>query len=132
MGQYHILYNIDKGEYVHPHRLGMGLKQREHLGGDASLADVLYMLVMTSPHRGGGDLPETLISGRWAGDRVVVLGDYTEYDDIHGVENAEHLYERAVSGPDAFDISAEAALAIENVWKIKTERANGIYRRVLN
>ena len=132
MGQYHILYNIDNDEYVHPHRLGMGLKQREHLGGDASLADVLYMLVMTSPHRGGGDLPETLISGRWAGDRVVVLGDYTEDNDIRGTRNAGTFYERAVSSPDVFDISAEVTLAIEKVWKIKTERANGIYRRVLN
>lgn len=83
MGQYHVLVNVDKKETVSPHHLGLGLKQWEHLGEfNGTLADALYVLTMTSPARGGGDLPETNISGRWAGDRCFVFGDYTEASDL--------------------------------------------------
>ena len=83
MGQYHVLVNYDKKETVSPHNLGLGLKQWEHLGEfNGTLADALYVLTMTSPARGGGDLPETAISGRWAGDRCFVYGDYTEASDL--------------------------------------------------
>ena len=65
MGQYHRLVNLDAHEWVDPHRLGLGSKQAEHLGAFyGSLADALYLLTMTSPARGGGDLPFTEISGR--------------------------------------------------------------------
>ncbi len=56
MGQYHQLVNFDRKEVVHPHKLGLGLKQAEHTGCPASLSDALYMLVCTSPAGGGGDL----------------------------------------------------------------------------
>ena len=56
MGQYHKLVNFDKKEIVHPHKLGLGLKQVEHTGCPASLSDALYLLVSTSPAAGGGDL----------------------------------------------------------------------------
>jgi hypothetical protein len=83
MGQYHVLVNYDKKEVVTPHELGLGLKQWEHIGFEGgTLADALYILTMTSPARGGGDLPETVISGRWAGDRCFVYGDYTEESDL--------------------------------------------------
>lgn len=98
MGQYHILYNIDKNESVTPHKIGLGLKQVEHTYTVASLADVLYMLLTASLARGGGDLDTSgessdfKVFGRWCGDRVVVLGDYTENSDIPGVENVSELY----------------------------------------
>lgn len=93
MGQYHVLVNYDKKETVSPHNLGLGLKQWEHLGEfNGTLADALYVLTMTSPARGGGDLPETAISGRWAGDRCFVYGDYTEMSDL-----PEGMYE-GISG----------------------------------
>lgn len=82
MGQYHSLVNVDKKEIVNPHQLGMGAKQYEHTGFIGSLSDVLYTLVTTSPARGGGDYPLTEISGRWVGDRVLVVGDYTEATDF--------------------------------------------------
>jgi hypothetical protein len=82
MGQYHSLINIDKKEIVDPHGLGLGAKQLEHLGFQGSLSDALYLLMMTSPQRGGGDLPITLMSGHWRGDRVLVFGDYTTQKDV--------------------------------------------------
>ena len=93
MGQYHKLVNLDKKEVVEPHDIGLFSKQYEHTGTDASLADAIYLLVMSSPASGGGDWPITDVSGRWCGDRVVVLGDYTEKDSIRGYEgDASTLY----------------------------------------
>jgi len=85
MGQYHSLYNLDKREVLHPHDIGLGAKQREHTGHEASLSDMLYVLTTCSPMRGGGDFwaeENSSFIGRWVGDRVVVVGDYAEEGDI--------------------------------------------------
>lgn len=95
MGQYHVLANLDAREWVDPHRLGLGSKQVEHLGAFyGTLADALYLLTVTSPARGGGDLPCTEVTGRWVGDRVCVLGDYTTNGDIPGFAGAGDVYDR--------------------------------------
>lgn len=111
MGQYHVLANLDKREVVVPHALGLGLKQREHVGAfDGTLADALYILTMTSPARGGGDFDRVSISGRWAGDRCVVLGDYTEDSDLPNVPDAGNLYGDACGeGSGWTDISEQVA-----------------------
>ena len=114
MGQYHKLVNLDKQEVVHPHMLGLGLKQWEQTGfKGGTLADAIYLLTMTSVARGGGDWEETNISGRWAGDRVVVLGDYTEDSDLPSVPNAGNLY---AESEDWRDISARTAGALGKVF----------------
>lgn len=120
MGQYHSLINIDKKEIVNPHGLGLGAKQYEHLGVQGSLSDALYMLVMTSPERGGGDLPLTTISGRWVGDRVLVFGDYTEASDVPfmdlGKENLDHYQDIT----DAVATAMRSAFGVAvsgNGWK---------------
>ena len=116
MGQYHILVNLDKKEFVHPHNIGLGAKQYEHTGFKGSLSDAMYVLVMTSPASGGGDFPETDVSGRWAGDRVVVLGDYTQDNAIPGVENASTLYQIATQTYE--DMSPEVRVAFEKIHQI--------------
>jgi len=82
MGQYHILANLDKKEYVNPHNMNCGAKQWEHY---EKLGKMMYCLATCSPGRGGGDIdPIKDFTGRWVGDRVVVVGDYTEDGDIPG------------------------------------------------
>ncbi len=88
MGQYHSIYNLDKQEVIHPHDIGLGAKQREHTGHTASLSDMMYVLTTCSPMRGGGDFWAEVMGdfiGRWAGDRVVVIGDYSEQSDLPDV-----------------------------------------------
>jgi hypothetical protein len=119
MGQYHMLVNLDKREFVSPHALGLGLKQREHNGAfDGTLADALYFLTMTSPARGGGDYPETEISSRWAGDRCVVLGDYTVDEDIPNYIGAGSLWTQI--GENAHgewrDISEDVATEFRSIF----------------
>ena len=114
MGQYHRLVNLDKKEIVHPYNLGLGAKQYEHTGENGSLSDALYLLVMTSPARGGGDwesFPE--LSGRWVGDRVVVLGDYTDDSDLNTYPNFGQVYNQS---EDWTDISDEVAQALGKVF----------------
>jgi hypothetical protein len=79
--------NIDKREYLHPHKFGAGLKLVEFSGQGNSIMQGLAILLAHSNDRGGGDLrcsekniPEELTSlvGSWAGDRIVVAGDYDD------------------------------------------------------
>ena len=124
MGQYHILVNLDKKEWVDPHGLGLGAKQYEQVGGfDGSLADAMYVLVMTSPAGGGGDFPHTEISGRWVGDRVLVVGDYTGKDAIPGIDGADAIYELAHT-PQYRDITPQVREAFEKIFKIAYASTN--------
>ena len=117
MGQYHVLVNYDKKEVVVPHGLGLGLKQYEHTGEyNGTLADAMYLLVMTSPARGGGDFPSTNISSRWAGDRVLIVGDDTEDSDVPSIPNVGSLYNESESYTDITDLVAEA---FEQVFRLK-------------
>jgi hypothetical protein len=81
MGQYHELYNLDKKEFVHGHRINNGLKLMEQCGWEKSTSTALWLLLANSNGRGGGDAKDHPMVGRWAGDRIVVQGDYAESDD---------------------------------------------------
>jgi hypothetical protein len=82
MGQYHKLYNLDKKEYVDGHRIDNGLKLMEQCGHEKSTATALWLLLANSNGRGGGDARNHEMIGRWAGDRVLVQGDYAEPTDV--------------------------------------------------
>lgn len=89
MGQYHVLYNTDKKEYVHAHRIDNGLKLLEQVGFEKSTSTALFLLVANSNGRGGGDANEHELIGCWAGDRIVVQGDYAEEGDQAYITDAE-------------------------------------------
>ena len=77
MGQYFLIVNLDKKEFIHPHKLGSGLKLWEICASNA--CRVLPFLLRKSNETGGGDIQkEYKNAGRWAGDRIVVVGDYDE------------------------------------------------------
>jgi len=115
MGQYHIAVNLTKKEWLNPHKLGAGLKQCEQLVNRVGTCQALFALLCTSNHRGGGDIegpnynPDTGdgVLGRWAGDRLAVIGDYSEPGDMGLDEDFGAIYERTDSDePDGWvDIS---------------------------
>jgi hypothetical protein len=118
MGQYHILVNIDKKEVVLPHDIGLGSKQYEQSGFEGSLADAMYLLSMSSPADGGGDFPMVEgVNGRWCGDRIVIVGDYTKEGAIPGVLDSETLYSIAIS--NYTNISDKVRLAFEKIYDIR-------------
>lgn len=107
MGQYHLICDLDRLEFIHPHRFGDGLKLKEFgWSGDGTMA-ALAGLLSTSNDRGGGDLradqdwlrecqvsQDTLeqeILGRWAGDRLAIFGDYFQPEDLSdwGIKKGE-------------------------------------------
>lgn len=125
MGQYWIPVNLDKKEYINPHKLGTGLKLWEQAANFPGTPCAL--LILTAAYyekRGGGDLdldenwhgrertfPEYNTSaapfakedypkiaaatlGRWAGDRIAIVGDYAEDSDLAPEHKASTIYNR--------------------------------------
>ncbi len=97
MGQYHLVVNLDKKQYLHPHAMGAGLKLLEW--GCGSLVNTaLAVLLADANGRGGGDLrinedhPHFKLVGSWAGDRIVVAGDYSD-KGLYGIPGT--LYRHA-------------------------------------
>lgn len=80
MGQYHAVYNLDKKQKFEEVGHSMA-KLLEQVGEVYSNATALYLLVANSNGRGGGDARHHFLIGSWAGDRVVVQGDYAEDGD---------------------------------------------------
>jgi hypothetical protein len=97
MGQYHLVINLDKKQYLHPCRLGDGQKLLEFADGGATVI-ALALLLAQDNGRGIGDLhvappdaplerwerngfervrtPHAHLVGSWARDRIVIAGDY--------------------------------------------------------
>jgi len=100
MGQYHYVVNLTKFEYIHPHRLGIGLKAWEQLGSSASTPQALFALLLASNGRGGGDLEDHPTVGRWAGDRIAVVGDYGANTDLPEEFDAGSIYSRCSDESD--------------------------------
>jgi len=76
VGQYFLIVNYDKQEYVNPHDLSMGAKLWEICANN--LGGFLLYLLRKSSDFGGGDIEEdnSDFAGRWAGDKIAVVGDY--------------------------------------------------------
>lgn len=124
MGQYWLVVNLDKKEFINPHKLGAGLKLWEQLANYPGTGAGLLILCAAMPEpRGGGDFdldknwhgperkfPEHNITpgpmpedypavaartiGRWAGDRIALVGDYAEDGDLAPEHCASTIYKR--------------------------------------
>lgn len=93
MGQYHVVVNLDRREYLSPHVFGAGLKALEQVG--TLVSETLHLLISNPERRGGGDVENRLSNGRrnpaltpflgrWRGCRIAMIGDYAEAGDLSG------------------------------------------------
>lgn len=149
MGQYWLTVNLDKREFIDAHKLGVGLKLGEQVGSGHGSPDALFILVAAMrERRGGGDFDwdsnyyghertnehpvgapvvesynevAKRTIGRWAGDRIAVVGDYAEDTDLpNSPVPASKIYglcgDRAEEGDtDVFkDITEDVARVIEH------------------
>lgn len=73
MGQYWILVNLTKGEYVLPTG---GMKLCEIAGTPAMMFILAGLIADDCNGSGGGDFRNHPSVGRWAGDTVIFTGDY--------------------------------------------------------
>jgi hypothetical protein len=113
MGQYHYVVNLDKKEFIHPHMLGVGLKLWEQMAAHPGTSSALIALLACSNGRGGGDLHEDEIVGRWAGDRIAIVGDYGQDDDLPGNDPPASEIYALCSDETWHDVSADIAALIE-------------------
>ena len=80
MGQYYIIVNLSKGQYMKPHNLGDGAKLMEFAMAGEGIMAALAVLLVSGNGRCGGDLRcSSNLIGSWAGDRIVIAGDYDDY-----------------------------------------------------
>lgn len=99
MGQYWKVCNLDKREYIDPHKLGSGLKLWEIIANHPGPATALVILCAAMPERRGGgdfsmdnDVAKRTV-GRWAGDRIALIGDYAEKNDLKDFDVTEIKYD---------------------------------------
>ena len=79
MGQYYKVVNLDKKEYLDPHSFGDGAKLLEFGCSEVGMMTGLAILLADGNNRGGGDLrSDHSLIGSWAGDRIVITGDYAD------------------------------------------------------
>ena len=149
MGQYYMVVNIDKKEYLHPHRFDDGLKLMEFGQSAGGTLTGLAILLADGNGGGGGDIySEDPIIGSWAGDRIVIAGDYAEprnflteeeiieyqkkYREEEGedrqryIEDNTNLY--SVCNTFYKDISREVVRVLVEAKEFSEERIEGIKR----
>lgn len=142
MGQYWMVVNLDKQEFLSPHRLGTGLKLWEQLASHPGTGAALIVLCAAMPEpRGGGDfdmdenwhgperpkyspfagqMPESypeiakLTIGRWAGDRIALVVDYADDWDLPIEFEASKIYGDCSEAGPYTDISDYVARVIEH------------------
>ena len=79
MGQYYKVVNTTKGEVMTPHAFGSGAKLMEFSSDGQSIMQGLAILLADGNNRGGGDLrSDNPLVGSWAGDNIVITGDYAD------------------------------------------------------
>lgn len=153
MGQYWYPVNLDKKEFVNTHALGTGLKLREQLASHPGTGAALIILCAAMPEvRGGGDFdwdknwhgperkyPEHNLQppafpqdyqkiakrtiGRWAGDRIALVGDYAKRTDLPARFKADKIYAEC----DPYEHKGEYKDITSDVAKVIEHELRGNY-----
>ena len=124
MGQYHIVVNRAKKEYLNPHALGDGVKAMEFgCSSDGTMSGLAMLLAIDNGKGGGdftyqdakGDRNDPDLAGRWAGDPIVIAGDYGDPEPELGPDKEgkpRNLHDAAQA--DYKDISHQVAKALKD------------------
>lgn len=127
MGHYHKVASVDKKEVICPFGLGTTLKLVEQIWSFPGTPVALFLLTVACNGRGNGDVdakfnydplenPDGVI-GRWAGDRIITVGDYLEEEDPHvtGIPMEELLKVWRQGGDGYKDISESIRSTLEGL-----------------
>ena len=116
MGQYYKVVNTTKRQVMTPHKFDSGSKLMEFSSDGMGIMQALAILLSDGNNRGGGDLrSDNPIIGSWAGDEIVVAGDYG--DEGKFCDNpTQNLYTNSKDYKDvSFDVIE--ALCEDSWWK---------------
>ena len=98
MGQYYVVANVTKKEFLNPSDFMDGVKLMEFSMSGNGVLSGLSVLLASSNGMGGGDLDVDAdwddIPGRWAGDRIVIAGDYDNNPNSAGFKVYEMCGDR--------------------------------------
>lgn len=134
MGQYFTAVSLDSREFIDAHSFGNPVKLVEMANNLAGVGVALMILLACSSGRGGGDFPDNPVVGRWAGDRIALIGDYAEDDDLpadclgYGASKIYGLCARKGDPPEDLegepyvDISDLVKPVIEAVCRVRFEQ----------
>jgi len=119
MGQYHLITNLTKKEFIDPYAFNDGVKLREFGGSGCGTLMGLTVLLSDSDGRGGGDFNlDNPIVGAWAGDRITISGDYGDEGQWCD-DKTQNLYDHAKQ--KFIDISEELISAMCENDEMKKE-----------
>ena len=108
MGQYYKIVNLDKKQFLHPHRFDDGLKLMEFGQSGSGTLLGLTILLADGNNRGGGDCrSDDPLIGSWAGDRIVITGDYADPHYFIPEEDKEKLLNKCKEEQQGRDLPDE-------------------------
>ena len=122
MGQYFVIVNLDKKEYIHPHKLASGLKFWEILASN-SAPRALAFLLRQSNEGGGGDVSESnedkkkLFCGSWRANRIAIIGDYDE----------SNIYEKCT---ELKDLASHNKFCLENKYTERILKPKDLFKDI--
>jgi len=136
MGQYYIVVNVDKKEYLDPLKFNDGLKLLEITGGHSFTLSALALLLADGNGRGGGDFPCSSSSvpdvnewiGRWSGDRIVIAGDYADDCKFLSAEDISQFY---LSHPEALELIKRYRRKGPNLYEVARRTFRDISEHML-
>jgi hypothetical protein len=134
LGQYYLVANMDRKEFLAPDQFGEGIKLLAFgLGSGGTMTGLAILLAPSEGRRfliatrhGVIERPTHPIIGRWAGQRIAIIGDYLMPDhapeiDIPGEQG--DLYFSIDAQEDGWvDISEHVIATMESVYGITDVR----------
>jgi hypothetical protein len=124
MGQYYVACNLDKRQFIKPHDFGDGAKLMEFGPSPSGMMLALAILLADGNDRGGGDLHSSHpVIGSWAGDRVVITGDYADEGKFLDEETLQafraacpgHQYGKYIEAEEPVNLYTVASILYTNV-----------------
>ena len=115
MGQYFVICNLDKREFLDPGEFGHGVKLGEiGLTGGGALAGLSLLLAVSGTNYFTGGP----IHGRWANNRIAIMGDYYA-GDIGDVTWSEDYWATIHDQDDGWvDISEHVIAELNEDWEL--------------
>jgi hypothetical protein len=112
MGQYYNIVNVDKKQYISPLDFGTNVSLCSiALNGGFGAMTALAALLADGNNRGNGDIrSDNPIIGSWAGDRIVIAGDYADAGKFDVYYSGYNLYSCADESYENISVQVMAAL----------------------
>jgi hypothetical protein len=144
-----VIVNLSRKEFIDSQGLGIGLTawsqasgrtiNKRHISKNQidiypSTPQALFILLLASNADNFGDIEyqgvfeEEKIFGRWAGDKIAVVGELAKDNDLEGIPKSSELYFNCTQGNEYTDVSPLLRTAFSGICGIRYEQnENGFW-----